>query len=129
MPRDAAGEAETLQWVVAALNSIEMVTVPWWFLKISGQGDNGLADWMEKRLAQLETVLNEREWLVAGRFTAADLIMADVLRVPDVRARGDRPATKAYVKGLLLALPSAKPIRTRSRILRRPTKARAASLD
>jgi glutathione S-transferase len=31
MPRDASGEAETLQWVIAALNSIEMVTVPWWF--------------------------------------------------------------------------------------------------
>lgn len=100
MPRDTAGEAETLQWVIAALNSVEMVSVPWWFLKICGQADNGLADWMEKRLAQLETVLSEREWLVAGRFTAADLIMADVLRVPDVRARGSRPATKAYVERL-----------------------------
>ena len=26
--------------------------------------------------------------------------MADVLRVPDVRARGDRPATEAYVARL-----------------------------
>jgi len=100
MPRDAAGEAQTQQWVIAALNSIEMVSVPWWFLKITGQADNGLAGWMEKRLAQLETVLREREWLVAGRFTAADLIMADVLRVPDVRARGGRPASKAYVERL-----------------------------
>ena len=29
MPRDPVGEAETLQWTIAALNSIEMVTVPW----------------------------------------------------------------------------------------------------
>jgi len=36
MPRDPAGEAETPQWMIAALNSIEMVTVPWWFLKIPG---------------------------------------------------------------------------------------------
>src|SRR5579884_2084793 len=36
MPRDPVGEAETLQWLVAALNSIEMVTVPWWFLTVSG---------------------------------------------------------------------------------------------
>lgn len=36
MPRDPVGEAETLQWTIAALNSIEMVSVPWWFLKISG---------------------------------------------------------------------------------------------
>mgnify|MGYP003298484208 FL=1 len=36
MPRDPVGEAETVQWMIAALNSIEMVTVPWWFLEISG---------------------------------------------------------------------------------------------
>ena len=35
MPADPAGQAETLQWTIAALNSIEMVSVPWWFLKIS----------------------------------------------------------------------------------------------
>src|SRR3546814_5585614 len=49
MPRDAVGEAETVQWIIAALNSIEMVTVPWWFLEISGAKDNGLADWMADR--------------------------------------------------------------------------------
>ena len=97
MPRDAVGEAEVLQWVLSALNSIEMVSVPWWFLTITGDADNGLAGWMDKRLGQLETVLAEREWLAAGRFTAADLIMADVLRVALVRARGERPATEAYV--------------------------------
>ncbi len=42
MPRDPAGEAETMQWTIAALNSIEMVSVPWWFLKICGDEDNGL---------------------------------------------------------------------------------------
>ena len=97
MPRDPAGEAETIQWMFAALNSIEMVTVPWWFLEVTGAKDNGLAGWMGNRLDQLETVLNEREWLSAGRFTAADLLMADVLRVSKVRSFGDRPATTAYV--------------------------------
>jgi len=100
MPRDASGEAETLQWVIAALNSIEMVTVPWWFLKVSGQQDIGLADWMGRRLAQLEAVLSKRDWLAADRFTVADLIMADVLRVSKVRAHGERPATEAYVARL-----------------------------
>ena len=28
MPRDPAGEAETVQWMIAALNTIEMVAVP-----------------------------------------------------------------------------------------------------
>jgi glutathione S-transferase len=100
MPRDAAGEAATLQWVVAALNSIEMVTVPWWFLKVSGHEVYGLAGWMGKRLAQLEAVLSERDWLAANRFTVADLVMADVLRVSKVRAYGDRPATEAYIERL-----------------------------
>lgn len=100
MPRDPAGEAEVLQWTIAALNSIEMVSVPWWFLKISGDADNALAGWMGKRLDQLEKVLGEREWLAAGRFTVADLLMADVLRVPDVRAFGNRPASEAYVTRL-----------------------------
>ena len=98
MPRDPVGEAETLQWTCAALNSIEMVTVPWWFLKISGDDDNALTGWAGKRLDQLEKVLGEREWLAAGRFTVADLLMADALRVPTVRAYGDRPAAEAYVK-------------------------------
>jgi glutathione S-transferase len=100
MPRDPSGEAETVQWVIAALNSIEMVTVPWWFLKVSGQENNGLAEWMDMRLAQVEAVLSKRDWLAAGRFTVADLIMADALRVPKVRAHGERPATEAYVARL-----------------------------
>ncbi len=100
MPRDPVGEAQTKQWVLAALNSIEMVTVPWWYLTITGETNNGLTVWMDKRLAQLERVLSEREWLAADRFTVADLLMADVLRVAKVRAHGDRPATEAYVERL-----------------------------
>ncbi len=98
MPRDPVGEAQTLQWTIAALNSIEMISVPWWFLEITGEKSRGLGEWMGKRLGQLENVLSGREWLVAGRFTVADLLMADVLRVPKVRLFGDRPATEAYVR-------------------------------
>jgi glutathione S-transferase len=97
MPGDPAGEAATVQWIFAALNSIEMVTVPWWFLEISGAQDNGLTGWMQSRLDQLEVVLAGRAWLAADRFTAADLLMADVLRVAKVRAFGERPASEAYV--------------------------------
>lgn len=97
MPRDPAGAAQTLEWTIAALNSIEMVTVPWWFLKLCGDADNGLTGWMTQRLDHVERVLGEREWLAADRFTVADLLMADVLRVSDVRAFGNRPATEAYV--------------------------------
>ena len=98
MPRDPVGEAEVLQWTIAALNSIEMVSVPWWFLKMSGDSDNALTGWLAARLDQVEAVLSTRAWLAAGRFTVADLLMADVLRVPDVRAFGSRPATEAFVQ-------------------------------
>jgi glutathione S-transferase len=97
MPPDPVGEAETLQWTIAALNSIEMVTVPWWFLRISGDVDNQLTGWVGQRLDHLENILREREWLAADRFTVADLLMADVLRIPAVRAFGDRPASEAFV--------------------------------
>jgi glutathione S-transferase len=97
MPRNPREEAETIQWMFAALNSIEMVSVPWWFLEVTGAENNALAGWVGKRLDQLEKVLGEREWLAADRFTAADLLMADVLRITKVRAFGNRPASEAYV--------------------------------
>ncbi len=97
MPRDTAGEAETLQWTIAALNSIEMVSVPWWFLGLSGQGSNPLEGWLGQRLGHMERIFSEKAWLAAGRFTVADLLMADVLRIPAVRNFGERPATEAYV--------------------------------
>ncbi|GAA0628728.1 glutathione S-transferase family protein [Brevundimonas kwangchunensis] len=97
LPRDPVGEAQALQWFFAALNSMEMVSVPWWFLEVTGAKENGLTGWLDSRLAHLEAVLAKREWLAAGRFTVADLIMADVLRVPKVRAHGRYPALEAYV--------------------------------
>ena len=97
LPRDPVGEAEALQWTITALNSVEMVSVPWWFLEITGAKENGLTGWLESRLAHMERVLSEREWLAADRFTVADLAMADVLRVRKIRSLGNRPATEAYV--------------------------------
>ncbi|MBN3851348.1 glutathione S-transferase family protein [Paraburkholderia sp. Ac-20342] len=97
MPRDPVGEAQTLQWTIAALNSIEMVSVPWWFLEVTGAKDNGLTGWLASRLDHMERILREREWLAADRFTVADLLMADVLRVAKVRSFGNRPAAESYV--------------------------------
>lgn len=100
MPRDRQDEAETLEWVIAALNSMEMVSVPWWFIGVTGgmtaEGKNPLEGWFNSRLERLEAVLAAREWLAAGRFTIADLLMADVLRVKKVRAVLS-PVLEAYV--------------------------------
>jgi glutathione S-transferase len=99
MPRDEKGEAETLEWTIAALNSIEMVSVPWWFIGLSGGADNPLDGWMMSRLERLQPVLAGREWLAAGRFTVADIMMSDALRVPKVLAATDAfPAIKPYVE-------------------------------
>src|ERR1700761_4302877 len=62
MPRDPIGEGETLQWTIAALNSIEMVSVPWWFLDMTNAPNPDLTGWLESRLAHMETILNDREW-------------------------------------------------------------------
>lgn len=97
MPRDPIGEAQALEWTIAALNSIEMVSVPWWYLEVTGAKENSLTGWLESRLDHMEGILKAREWLAADRFTVADLLMADVLRVEKVRAFGHRPATEAYV--------------------------------
>lgn len=97
MPHERLGAAETLGWIIAALNSMEMVTVPWWFIGLSGDKQNPLEGWANSRLGHLEKVLQGREWLAANRFTAADLLMADVLRVPKVLKSGNFPALTAYL--------------------------------
>ena len=98
MPREAQGKADTLQWLVAALNSVEMVTVPWWFINLSGPTENPLAGWMKQRFDRLEAVLKKREWLAASRFTIADIMMSDALRVPNELGELENyGALKAYV--------------------------------
>lgn len=97
MPRDPVGEADTLQWTIAALNSVEMVSVPWSYLSWSQGPDNGLTSWLDSRLSHMDAVLQDREWLAAGRFTVADIMMADVFRQT---RRADMPIyrnIRAYV--------------------------------
>ncbi len=98
MPRDPQGRVETQQWLIAALNSVEMVTVPWWFIGLSKPAENPLAGWMQQRFERLEPVLAGRDWLAAGRFTVADILMAEVLRIPrDKGVLEPFPALTAYV--------------------------------
>jgi glutathione S-transferase len=97
MPQDTGQRAETVSWIFSALNSVEMVSLPWWFVGLADPAENPLEGWLRARLDRVERVLEARDWLAAERFTAADLIMADVLRLPWVRSLGDYPATDAYV--------------------------------
>ena len=75
-----------------------MVTVPWWYINMSSPQKNPLANWMKQRFDRLEAVLKQREWLAAARFTIADILMCDVLRMPDKLGElQNYPALKAYV--------------------------------
>lgn len=87
MPKDLQGRSEVTQWLFAALNSVEAATQPWVLMHFVGDtsetpGRKLLNDFVKIRLEHTEKVLSGREWLV-GRFTVADLLLADVLRVVD----------------------------------------------
>lgn len=103
MPTDPGGRSETIQWLFAALNSVEMASLPWSLFMFTGNNDGG-PGWKfldgflhHSRLRHLEPILAEREWL-AGNFSIADIMMSDVLRLVDrFDGLADHPACKAYV--------------------------------
>jgi glutathione S-transferase len=103
MPTDPRGRAEVMEWVIAALNSVDLPSQPWALFRFMGYpGESPEAkfveDFLKARLERMEAVLANREWLVAGRFTVADLLMADVLRQVDrFDGLAKYPACRAYV--------------------------------
>lgn len=102
MPADERGRSEVVEWVFAALNSVEMAVLPWAFFRFMGDaggtpGSKWLDDFVAVRLQRMEAVLAEREWL-AGGFSIADILMADVLRLVDrFDGLAGYPACRAYV--------------------------------
>ena len=103
MPADPDGRTRTIEWLIAGLNSIEMATVPWSIFNFMGDdtqtpGRQALNDWVASRMSHLERVLETREWLAAGRFTVADILMVDALRLVDrFGALADHPACRNYI--------------------------------
>ncbi|MFT4012494.1 MAG: glutathione S-transferase family protein [Paracoccus sp. (in: a-proteobacteria)] len=101
MPEDAADRAETQQWLVAALNTLEpavlALTVARFFDRDEGAVARALPR-LHDRLRQLAPVLEGRAFIAAGRFTLADILLADVLRLPAARGVLDPyPALADYV--------------------------------
>lgn len=102
LPADPRGRAEAVEWLFAALNSVEMASLPWALFKLWG-GDADTADrqrfdqFVKGRLARMEAILAGRQWL-AGSFSVADILMADVLRLVDrFDGLAAFPACKTYV--------------------------------
>jgi glutathione S-transferase len=105
MPRDEPGQARVRTWMLAALNTIEPPVTMLNVIDLQpGGAPAGAKDLRDSivarigsRLDALATFLGEREHLVEGHFTAADLMMTTVLRIlrtGDLVSR--RPTLEAY---------------------------------
>jgi glutathione S-transferase len=103
MPTDPRGRSDVKEWLFAALNSVEAASLPWSILIFSGEAHDTSAwklfdEFLKKyRLGRLEPVLAGRAWL-AGTFSVADILMADVLRLVDrFDGLAKYPACRDYV--------------------------------
>ena len=102
MPSDPRTRSAVIEWLFAALNSVEAASLPWTIFKFSGDiaetpGRTHLDAFLESRLQRMEAVLAAREWL-AGTFSVADIRMADGLRLVDrYDGLAQYPACRAYV--------------------------------
>jgi glutathione S-transferase len=102
MPADPRGRNDVKQWLFASLASVEAASQPWSFFQFTGNtGDTPMwkffDDFVSARLKHMETALVGREWL-AGPFSIADILMADVLRLVDrFGGLAELPACRVYV--------------------------------
>lgn len=102
LPADPRGRSKVMEWLIAALNSVEMASVPWSIFVFSGfsedtPGRKCLDDFLTARLGHMEAILATREWL-AGGFSIADIVMADALRLVDrLGGLAEHPACRDYV--------------------------------
>jgi glutathione S-transferase len=103
MPTDPRCRSEVIEWLFAALNSVEMASLPFSLFKFTGDttetaGRKLFDQFLKIRLEHMEKVLAGHEWL-AGSFSIADILMADVLRLVDrFEGLSEYPACRAYVK-------------------------------
>jgi glutathione S-transferase len=102
MPAGPRGRSDVKEWLFAALASVEAASQPWSFFKFSGDtGETPMRKFfdtfLEARLKHMETELAGSEWL-AGTFSIADILMADVLRLVDrFDGLSEHPACRGYV--------------------------------
>ncbi len=106
MPRDAASRARVIAWMYCALNTIEPSVLNLTVIDLFNHDQ----DWaktrrpaelakVEQRFTALDERLGQQDYLEAGRFSAADILMTTVLRNLrhcDLVAR--YPALDAYLK-------------------------------
>jgi glutathione S-transferase len=102
LPVEASRRDQAVEWLFAALNSVEMAALPWVLFAFAGDtsdtpGRALINKFLEGRLQHMEPILADREWLVVD-FSVADIAMSDVLRLVDqFEGLEAYPACRAYV--------------------------------
>jgi glutathione S-transferase len=103
LPKDSAGRARAVQWLIAALNSVEPSIVNVFLIDFAYAKEEwaklrrpGAVEFMNKKLDAVAKRLGDKPFLDGERFTAGDLMMSTVLRFhSDVPKRDPRLA--AYI--------------------------------
>ena len=103
LPEDAAARAHAIDWIFAALNTVEPVVWDQVVARIiDARHDWAKERWpsvlerLQTRLGELAAALGEDEWL-DGAFSAGDLLMVQVLRHVHEPILADYPTLAAYV--------------------------------
>ena len=104
LPKEPAARARVVQWLIAALNSVEPAVWNVFVIDVIHAGAEwaklrrpGAVELMNKKLDALAKRLGDRPYLDGDRFTVADLMMATVLRFhPETTQRDPRLA--AYLE-------------------------------
>ena len=88
LPKDKAARARAMQWLIAALSSIEpyvmnVVTIDLFYAneEWAKLRRPGALEFVQKRLSALSNSLDAKPFLDGDRFTAGDLMMSTVLRI------------------------------------------------
>lgn len=88
LPREPGARARAVQWVFAALNSVEPFLINLALIDLFYAEEEwaklrrpGAESFARKRLTALSQSLGDKPWLDGERFTAGDLMMSAVLRI------------------------------------------------
>ena len=90
LPKDEKARARAVQWVIAALNSVEPSITNVALIDLFYGAEEwaklrrpGAVEFMQRRLTGLSNSLGDKPYLDGDRFTAGDLMMSTVLRILD----------------------------------------------
>jgi glutathione S-transferase len=88
LPKEAAARARAIQWLIAALNSIEPFVMNVALIDVFYTQEEwaklrrpSAVEFVQRRLSALSRALGEKPFLDGDRFTVGDLMMTTVLRI------------------------------------------------